>query len=56
MRHNVTNPPKDMIFLELRPDVKVKATLRQYVTLRDPKVYQHTKFGIPTSRVGVDYM
>ena len=36
-----------MIFLELGPEVTV--TRKQYVTLRDPKVYPHTEFGIPTS-------
>ena len=38
-----------MIFLELRPEVKVTVTPKQYVTLRNPKVYPHTEFGIPTS-------
>ena len=32
------------IFLELRP-----VTQKQYATLCDPKMYQHTKFGTPTS-------
>ena len=39
----------DTIFLEPRPGVKVTVTPKQYVTLRDPKVYQHIKYGIPTS-------
>ena len=42
MCHNVTNAPKDTIFLELRPEVKVTVTRRQYVTLCDPKVYPHS--------------
>ena len=37
----------DTIFLEPRPGVKVTVTRKQYVTLWDPKVYQHTKYGIP---------
>ena len=49
MCHNVTNAPKDMIFLELRPEVKVTVTRRQYTTFHDPKVYPHIEFGIPTS-------
>ena len=39
----------DTIFLELRLGVKVAVTRKHYTTLRDPKVYQHTKYGIPTS-------
>ena len=51
MCHNVTNAPKDTIFLDLRPKVKIKVTVtrRQYAILPDPKGYPHTKFGIPTS-------
>ena len=41
--------PRNAIFLELRSEVKVTVTLKQYVTLRDRKVYQHIEFGIPTS-------
>ena len=48
MCHNVTNAPKDN-FLELRSEVKVTVTPRQYASLRDPKAQTHTKFGIPTS-------
>ena len=46
MCHNVTNAPKDTIFLEFRPEVKVTVTQRQYVTLQDPKMYTSIKFGI----------
>ena len=49
MCHNVTNAPKDTIFLELRPEVKVTVTPKQDATLRYPNVYPHTEFGIPTS-------
>ena len=31
------------------PEVKVTMTPKQYATLRDPKVFLHTEFGIPTS-------
>ena len=30
--------------------VKITVTQKQYVTLHDPKVYPHTKYGIPTSK------
>ena len=47
---NILFENKDRIFLELRPEVKVIVIRKQCVTLgRDPKVYPHTKFGIPTS-------
>ena len=51
MCHNVTNAPKDTLFLEMRPEAKVKVTVTQghHATLIDSKVYPHTKFGIPTS-------
>ena len=39
----------DTIFPDLRLEVKVTGTQKQYVTLHDPKMYPHTKFGIPTS-------
>ena len=39
----------DMIFLQLRPEVKVTVTRKQYMTLNDPKMHPQTKFGIPTS-------
>ena len=38
-----------MIFLELRPEVKVTVTKKQYVTLSNPKMYPHGKFWMPTS-------
>ena len=41
--------PQRHDFLKLRPEVKVTVTQRQYATLHNPKVYPHTKFGIPTS-------
>ena len=56
MCHNVTNAPKDTIFLEMRPEVKVTVTRKQYVTLCDPKLYPHTKFGIPTSNIIEDML
>ena len=41
-----------VITIKIKPDVKVKVTLTQkwYVTLRHPKMYPHTNFGIPTSK------
>ena len=41
-----------MQFLETRSEVKFKVTVTQlwYATLRLPKMYPHTKFGIPTSK------
>ena len=36
-------------FLELRPEVKVTVTKKQYVTLYDQKMYPNTNFGISTS-------
>ena len=36
------------IILKPRPEVKVKMTQEQYVTLCDPKMYLHTKCFIPT--------
>ena len=41
-----------MIILKTRSEVKVKVrvTTKWYVTLRHPKMYPHTKFGIPTSK------
>ena len=47
----MTNALKDTIFLEMRPDAKANVTVTrwQYVTLRDPKVYPHIKFVIPSS-------
>ena len=35
---------------EAKSDVKVKVTRKWYATLRHPKIYPHTKFGIPTSK------
>ena len=49
MCHNVTNAPKEKIFQELRPKVKVTLMLKQCVTLGKPqKKYPHTEFGILT--------
>ena len=41
-----------MIILKTRSEVKVKVTVTRkwYATLRHPKMYPHTKFGIPTSK------
>ena len=52
MCYSVTNVPKDM----MRTEVKVTVTQRQYVTFRYPKVYPHTKFGIPTSKKNWRYV
>ena len=38
-----------LIFLALRPQVKVTLIRKQYATLWDPKVYPHTEIGIPAS-------
>ena len=40
--------PFSRFFLKPRPEVRVKMTKKQYVTLRDHKMYLHTKFRIPT--------
>ena len=42
----------DTIILKTRSEVKVKITVTRkwYVTLRLPRMYLHTKFGIPTSK------
>ena len=42
----------DTIILKTRSEVKVKVTVTQkwYATLRHPKMYPHTKFGIPISK------
>ena len=42
----------DTIILKTRSEVKVKVivTRKWYATLRHPKMYPHTKFGIPTSK------
>ena len=47
----------DTIFLRLGSDDKVNATVtqKQYATLCDPKVYPHTKIGIPASNY-ITYM
>ena len=37
-------PPASTFFLNPRQDVRVKMTQKQYVTVRDPKMYIHTKF------------
>ena len=44
-----TSNDMDAIFQELRLEVKVTGTQKQYVTLHDPKMYPQTKLGIPTS-------
>ena len=41
--------PFFMIFLDLRLEVKVAVAWKQKVTLYNPNVYPHTKFGVPTS-------
>ena len=40
----------DSIILKTRSEVKVTVTRKWYATLRHPKMYPHTKFGIPTSK------
>ena len=42
-------PLKTKTFLDLRSEVKVTVIQKQCVTLRNPKMYSHTKFGFPTS-------
>ena len=39
-----------MIILKTRSEVKVSVTRKWYATLPHPKMYPHTKFGIPTSK------
>ena len=39
-----------MIILKTGSEVKVTVTQKWYATLRHPKMYPHTKFGIPTSK------
>ena len=41
-----------MIIIKTRSEVKVKVTVTRkwYATLRHPKMYPHTKFGIPNSK------
>ena len=39
-----------MIIIKTRSEVKVTVTLKWYATLRHPKMYPHTKFGIPNSK------
>ena len=43
--------PDSMQFLETRSEVKFNVTVTElwYLTLRHPKMHQHTKFEIPTS-------
>ena len=43
MCHNVTNAPKDTLFLELMPEVNVN------VTVTRKQKYPNTKFGISSS-------
>ena len=40
----------DTIILKNRSEVNVPVTRKWYATLRHPKMYPHTKFGIPTSK------
>ena len=42
----------DTIILKTRSEVKVKVTVARkwYATHRHPRMYPHTKFGIPTSK------
>ena len=49
LSHSVTNAPKDENISRTEPKVKVTVIKKQCVTLRDPKMYSHTKFGIATS-------
>ena len=39
-----------MIIIKTRSEVKVTVTRKWYATLRHPKMYPHTKFGIPNSK------
>ena len=47
--YSYTSNDMDAIFQELRLEVKVTGTQKQYVTLHDPKMYPQTKLGIPSS-------
>ena len=40
----------DKIILKTRSEVKVTVTQKWYATLRHPKMYPHTKFGMPISK------
>ena len=40
----------DTIIPKTRSEVKVTVTIKWYVTLHQPKVHLHTKFGIPISK------
>ena len=40
----------DTIFLKTRSEVKVTVTRKWNITLRYPKMYSHTKLGIPNSK------
>ena len=40
----------DTIIIKTRSEVKVTVTQKWYATLHHPKMYPHTKFGIPTSK------
>ena len=40
----------DTIILKTRSEIKVTVTWKWYMTLRHPKMYPHTKFGIPNSK------
>ena len=44
--------PITWVFLDFskpRPEARVSVTQKQYAPLRNPKMYPHTKFWIPTS-------
>ena len=43
------HPQTIMIILEMRPEIKVAKIQKWYATLDNPKMYRHTKYGIPTS-------
>ena len=40
----------DTIILKTRSEVKVTVNQKWYMTLRHPKMYPHTKYGIPNSK------
>ena len=44
------------IFLELRSEIRVKMSQKQDVTLSDPTIYPHTKYGNPTSNITGDML
>ena len=48
--------PDAMQTQETRSEVKVTVTQVRYLTLRHPKIHQHTKFVIPTSNYTRDML